>query len=54
MRWLLISLPFLVLCTACPETWGKGGIMDRAVELDTQNAMKKPQRPQDCAMSYER
>ena len=53
MRRVLMSI-VLTLCTACPETWGKGGIVDKAMEKDTQDAMRKRRRPQDCPMSDEK
>lgn len=54
MRWVLLSIPVLALFTACPETWGKGGTMDKAMEQDTQDAMRKRRRPLDCPMSDEK
>lgn len=53
MRWLLISVPLLTLCVACPETWRKGGSIDRAMEKDVQDERRDLRRPSRCPMSDE-
>ena len=53
MRWWLLSIPILALFTACPDTWGRGGIVDTAVEQDTRNSMRKRRPPPGCPMSLD-
>ena len=49
-----MCLALLSLCTACPEMWGREGVIDRALEQDVQNSLRRPRRPEGCPMSDEK
>ena len=53
MRWRFLLLLTLALPTACSDTWGKGGIIDAAVEQDTRNSLRRRRPPPGCPMSLE-
>lgn len=52
-RWSLMSLMLLALCTACPETWRKGGRIDRALSKELGTEWRERQRPPQCLLSAE-
>ncbi|WNG32826.1 hypothetical protein F0U61_03755 [Archangium violaceum] len=43
----IIVLPLFLLCMGCPETWGKGGKMDQAMEKDIKERLRKNNCPLD-------
>ncbi|ATB44298.1 hypothetical protein CYFUS_009785 [Cystobacter fuscus] len=47
------ALVLVVLCTACPETWRKGGRIDRALAKDVKAEWRDRQLPSHCALSEE-
>lgn len=38
LRFAFIPASLLIISTGCPDTWGKGGKMDRAMAKDIQQA----------------
>lgn len=52
-RWPLKSLLLLALCTACPETWRKGGTIDRAMAKDIEDEQQDRGPPPGCELSVE-
>ena len=53
VRWSLLSIPLLVLCTACPEVWGRDGTIEKAMAKDVRDEVMKRRRPPNCHMSDE-
>lgn len=48
-RLLALTL-FLMMNTGCPETWRKGGSIDRAMAKDMEEEWRDRERPPRCPM----
>jgi hypothetical protein len=46
-QYALLVIPLLIICTGCPDTWRKGGKMDRAMAKDIQQMTDQKDCPLD-------
>ncbi len=48
-----MCMPLPVLCTACPEVWGREGTIEKAMAKDIDEEVSRRGRPSDCPLSDE-